>query len=271
MAISQNGSSASDYVDVEVSPILEIPFTVSAGSNRLMTVAYSARTVGKPIATMTFDGQSLVQAIGISGNTMDAEVWYLVAPNVTTEDVIVTLAGGGVFAFSGATVTCWDGVAQSSPVEDTDSISSVLATSLSFSALTTTTDGCLVIDAYSGNSQFPIMTAETNRLLIHDNPVSGQVGNSRILTKSPAGSVTMEWTAVAPSQCSLAGAAFKPFVEPASDFSGGNDNNILIGQPKFGSGGPSIGMGFNHHGALSYGNRSASLGRYRFGRGIYRP
>lgn len=220
MAITQSGSIVFADSISETNPALSFSLTVAAGSNRLLVVTYAGRSVSKSVSGITFDDVALEKAAGVSGNTMDAEVWYLIAPNVTTANVVVTLVAGGTFVYSAAAATVWNGVAQSSIVDDTDTNTTV-ANIISLSGLTTVTDACLVIDSIASNSFFPTMSAEANRTLLHD--FSGDTNGltqatSRILTKSPAGSVTMEWTLSGSTGVSLAGAAFKPASEaPAAD------------------------------------------------------
>lgn len=209
MAITLNGSVTHSYTETETSPIITLSHTVAAGSDRLLTVAYIGRSVSKAPTGITFGGVALTQGVAISGNTFDAEVWYLIAPAVSTANVVVTLAGGGTFAKSGIAVAGWDGVAQSSVVSDVDSSTSAASSSTGFSALTTTVDECLVIDAIISNSAALTMTAETNRSMLYDFALDVSAAVSYILPKSPAGAVTMNWTHGIQSD-SQAGIAFKP-------------------------------------------------------------
>lgn len=220
MAWTQDGATVKANLQVDPSPsnvALDFAFTVSAGSNRLLVVCYHGRSAGpKSVSTITRDGQSFTQAIAISGNTMDAEVWYLVAPNVGTANIVVTLVSGGTFVWSAATAMSWTGAKQTSPLDDTDSVTGAGLAAISFSALTSLTDDCLIVDAVAVNGA-TVMSAETDRVQQSDFTSDGLGAGASTIIKTSAGAVTMEWTQSA-ANASLAGVAFKPFVETPSNF-----------------------------------------------------
>lgn len=193
--------------------------TVSAGSNRLLVVSIEARH-DAIISGITFDDVPLTKAINISGPSfMQAEVWYLIGPNVTTANVVASYTASGTFQYLAGCAQSFFGVAQSSLVDDTDTNSSAAATAISLSGLTTVTDGCLIVDAVAWNGGATTMTAETNRTNTGMDQATWVVGSSRLVTKSPAGAVTMEWTNSGSVQVALAAAAFKPASEAPPEVS----------------------------------------------------
>jgi hypothetical protein len=211
MAITQVGTAVSAYNDVETAPALQFSLTPGGGTD-FIVVSYAGRSLSKSVFSITFGAQSFTQAVAISGNTMDAEVWYLVPVSLATANITVTLVGGGTFVNSGACAVCLSGVAQTLPIDDTDTATSGSADAITLSALTSTTDGCVIVDAVTFNSAVLLMTAETNRVEQANFTGTRALGASTIITKSPAGSVTMQWstTPAAGVSVSLAGVAFKP-------------------------------------------------------------
>ena len=106
-AASTNGSGTT----------ITIPsFTVSNVPNRLLVVGIS--TPDSASATgVTFDGQNFTKEIDVTqvgGANLGAnsEIWFLVAPNVTTADIVVTL-NSSALAVIGATL--YSGTDQSNP------------------------------------------------------------------------------------------------------------------------------------------------------------
>jgi hypothetical protein len=209
MAITFDATTNSSAV-AHASGVVTFSATVNSGSDRLLVVAAQARD--DSVAGVTFGGVALTNAVSrSSADGLYASVWYLIAPSVSTANVVITANTAAPTYLAGTAVSLF-GVAQSSLVDDTDSMETTGANP-AFSALTTATDGSAVVDSVASNhTGAPTMNAETNRtqrssFLTPDQ--SRGVGCSTIITKSPAGSVTMGWD-VGTNNSSYVGAAFKP-------------------------------------------------------------
>lgn len=92
-------------------------FIVTAADNRLLVVGISTKALSGSVTGVTFDGQNLTQEIQVaqaaaSTSGANSEIWYLVAPNVTTADIVVTF-NSSVQAVVGATL--YSHVDQSNP------------------------------------------------------------------------------------------------------------------------------------------------------------
>ena len=92
-------------------------FTVSAADDRLLVVGISTKKLSGSVTGVTFDGQNLTQEIQValaaaSTSGANSEIWYLVAPNVTTADIVVTF-NSSVQGVVGATL--YSHVDQSNP------------------------------------------------------------------------------------------------------------------------------------------------------------
>ena len=132
-----------------VASTLTFSHTVASGSNQLLIVATSAFDVtdtDRPVTSVTFNGVSLTQ-IASSDQTIQnitTELWYLVAPNVTTANVIVTFDGAN--AAASAVATNFTNVDQTTPIDvfetqsDGSSVSSYTITATTTVANTTIID-----------------------------------------------------------------------------------------------------------------------------------
>lgn len=207
MAITLDAASALASTTSSGDLPLTFNHTVSSGSDRLLVVAVMGRSIGMTVTGITFNGDALTLGKAVDADFNQAEIWYLLNPDVATGSVVVT-QNAGTFVYVAAYAISFFGVTQTSPEDDDDS-NNVNATSISLPALTTVTDACVVVDAVSQNAGGLTMTEETNRTQQVNSTPSGTVASSMILTKSPAGSVTMEWTSGSAQQC-MVGVAFKP-------------------------------------------------------------
>ncbi len=209
MAITLDAVSDSSAV-APVSGVVTFSATTNAGSNGVLTVAAASRTA--TIAGVTFNGHALTLAIeDVGSNGLYASVWYWVTPDVGTFNVVVT-ASNTTPDYVGACAISMFGV-DGTPVEASQALETTGANP-AFTSLTTLTDGSAVVDCMASNWDTPAtMNAETNRVQRANFLALSQnrgVGMSSIITKSPAGSVTMGWN-IASFNSAYVGAAFKPF------------------------------------------------------------
>jgi hypothetical protein len=188
--------------------------TVNTGSNKLLVVCVMARD-GNAISNVKWNtNEGLTKAIELlAGNGLIASLWYLINPTSATANVTITTSGQ---TFIGGVATSLFGVAQTTPLEDTDSLETN-GTDSSFAALTTTTDGCALVDGVSTNYTGTNLgkLAETNFLqraqFLANNGSGRDCLGGALVTKSPAGSVAMGWNLSAvPANGAHVGAAFKP-------------------------------------------------------------
>ena len=90
-------------------------YTTAAGSDRLLLVGISFRGSAVTTTGVTYNGDAMTLASSIS-NTGDAraELWQLVAPDVTTANIVATFSGTATSAVCGA--SSWTGVHQTTPI-----------------------------------------------------------------------------------------------------------------------------------------------------------
>ncbi len=136
-----------------------ISHTVSAASDRLLLV--SVITEGNENASgMTYNGVALTRAIrrdGGGANETSVEIWYLVAPDVGTFDLVVTFSGTSPF---GVTATNLTGVNQFTPIGTT--VGANAASGSPSINLTTTTYNSLIFGAVAKDNETTTFTPGAN-------------------------------------------------------------------------------------------------------------
>lgn len=192
--ITHNNSGNSGVTD-QSAGVLTFSATVNAGSNRILFVCATARD-GAALSAVTFNTtETLTLAIEKDGgNGLIASLWYRIAPTVTTANI--TIAGAGE-TFIGGVYTVLNGAKQTSPIEDTDTLEFNGANPVFSGGLVSATDLAAAIDCMQSNAtNSNTMNAETNRVEranLSPGTTGRLMGESTIITKSPAGSVTMGW------------------------------------------------------------------------------
>lgn len=225
MAITFDATSNSDGITPSGTPAaVAFNATVGAGSNRILILNVPARDDTIASVSSSLDG-ALIKAIDRnSADSLYASIWYLVAPSVGTHTITVTCAGNTPSFAAGIAVSLF-GVDQISPIEDTGSVETTGANP-TMSGLTSVSDNAAFIDCLACNFTVPAtMNAETNRVERASFLADSQgraVGVSTIVTKSPAGSVTMGWD-IGSNNSAYVGLALKPDGGPSRD-----DAAILI-------------------------------------------
>src|SRR6185369_12521975 len=201
--------------------------TVQPG-DAVLSVVDGNRAVGKTIASVVFNGsENLIRSAGTLGNTMGAEVWSLPNPTATTANVVITYTNGGTFLFDYAcartlTDTAW-------PVQSTATFTTADASSgIRLTGLTSTVDKSVFVDIAACNCGGLTMTPEANRILgLNAGP--SQAGSSAIVTKSPAGTDMMPWTAPA-VPATQAGVVYPPATWVMATLSGSaTDDGLPVG------------------------------------------
>lgn len=216
-AITLDGTPANSST---AATTLTFSATVGAGSNRLLALSVAARDIGggAPTSVKWLDGGAgtnlTVSANRNSGTGLYASVWYLVAPSVGTFNVEVASSS---CAWLAACAFSLQGVHQVTPLDHTaganDSTEVAGANVISLSSFSTTNDGCAIVDCCSSNQPLTAMTAITNRtewMRTDPGGAGDGAGASALITKSPAGSVNMEWDIEDGVNGCLAAMGFQP-------------------------------------------------------------
>lgn len=177
-----------------IAPVSGVTTFAATVNGDFLVVAGMARD--DTIATVTWKGSPLhFEVSKAASNGLYATIWAMAAPATGAGNVVITSTTTGPTYLAGGAISLL-GVAQSSYADDTDFLETNGANP-TLTGLTTVTDGAAVIDCLASNSTvIAAMNAETNRLSRASFLEANQgraVGASTIITKSPAGAVTMGW------------------------------------------------------------------------------
>lgn len=169
---------------------LTFSHTVSSGNNRLLLVGVSAEV---SVSTITFNGTSLTKLDDNDFGNYNS-VWYLIAPTVTTANVVVTFAGSGNL-YPCVIATNFTDVDQTTPNRAVSNSASNSNTGCTVSPTSQTGD--LVVDFLgkrsvgSGISNPTIGSGGTDRAYIN----AGSITDISLGTETGATtSTTMNWT-----------------------------------------------------------------------------
>lgn len=136
-------------------------YNVAAGADRLLAVMVSllrSNESGASVTGVTFGGVALTEAVNISGTSTSrsnyAGIWYLVAPNVSTADIVATANA----AMAGAIVAALTlyGVNQTTPKGVTLTASNTTNVVNLFSETGVTAGGLAVTVATANSNNTPM-------------------------------------------------------------------------------------------------------------------
>lgn len=176
-----------------VSGVLTFAATLGATTDFLAVTAHARDDT---VSGVTWNGVAMTKQVEkAASNGLYASIWTLAAPATGTHNVVITAVSTGPTYLAGSVIPLVT-VMQTAFSDDTDSLETNGANP-ALTGLTTVTDKTAVIDAFSSNSTvLASMNAETNRVSRSNFLEANQgraVGSSTIITKSPAGAVTMGW------------------------------------------------------------------------------
>jgi hypothetical protein len=185
--------------------------TIAAGSERLLVVRVANIDASVTVTNVTYGGVVLTAlhsaASGAGPSHVRASVWYLVAPAVSTANVVVTLsASTRVQGYS----TDLTGVSQTTPF---GTVATATGTNNAVSVTAAGASGDLMFDTAAAQGGAGTATAGASQ-----SPISGNTGPtaSDVLgmgsTKAGAPSVTLSWSMTASSPWVSIGVAIKQAV-----------------------------------------------------------
>jgi len=193
---------------------LTISHTTS-GTNRLMLVGVSIAhpSAAPPVSSVTYNGVSLgpVGSQATSDGFARIEIWSLVAPDLGTHDVVVTLSGTPSGATAG--VMTFTGVDQATPL---GAFASNLADSTAASVTVASVVNDLVFDTLvvESSTGFDLLpgAGQTERWDQFQAPAA----NGGASTEAGAASVAMTWTWATADKWALGGVSIRPAPAPTA-------------------------------------------------------
>lgn len=171
-------------------------YAVSSGSNRALVVTVAIETNSRTVSGITFNTSEAFTLKSTHTHTPGAgplfrvEIWHLVAPSVTTADIVISLSGGTA-KFSGG-VTQATGVDQTTPLGT--AVESGAATANPSVTVTDGATGDLVLDIL--HEAAGTATAGAGQTSRYDN-IGLEFYFTHGSTEPGASSVTMSWTMAA--------------------------------------------------------------------------
>jgi uncharacterized repeat protein (TIGR01451 family) len=161
------------------------------GANRLMVVGVSLNNSGNAGTTVTRIcyggtgaagcplGQSLTPAVRSEANNIRVEMWYVVAPTITTASVVITVNKSGSGNRLGVTagVITFTGVNGTSPIRAFNSAS---GNSSAASTTVTTANSDMVVDtvAVTNNTTITTPSPQTSQWNLASGTIGGNVGGA---------------------------------------------------------------------------------------------
>ena len=168
-----------------------------AGSDRILIVAVQVfddtSQAERTVSSVTYNGDALTRIDRKDEGNIAAELWYRIAPDTGTNNVVVTLGAANDFSIAGA--TSFTGVDQTNPINVTGTASGgLLEASV---AVTTLNDSCMAVDStvkYATNETLTVGSGQTSNYSTVRGSGFGIAGASSYELKTTAGAVTMNHT-----------------------------------------------------------------------------
>jgi len=145
--ITFDNSATNSVFSPQGSSLTISSFTVADNANKILIVSTGTYNGSPTVSGVTWNGasESFTKAVSLAGN-YDVEIWYLVNPTATTDDVVVTFSdstagnrGAGVYSFYN--------VDQTSPIGVTNTVVGGTTTSPN-GTITPTTEGSMIVDSF---------------------------------------------------------------------------------------------------------------------------
>ncbi len=206
MSITQIGSTVTDF-DNATPTSLTTSYTQAAGTDRALVVIVGTEA-DVVHSSVTFDGVALTLERNSLGTDRRISLWSLAAPNVTTANIVVTLASA---ADVGMVAHSWIEVKQSAPWSGSAANSGSSATP---SVVVPSVAGELVIDGFNHDNDGNDPAVGAGQVELADLQVVGdfRMGSSREDGAAP--NVTMDWSGMGISDWASVGGSLQPEAVP---------------------------------------------------------
>lgn len=208
---------------------ITISHTVASGSNRLLVVKSHVECNGtpanRPVTGITYNGDALTFANEISLTTSGSEddtveIWYMVAPDEGTFNVVTTWTGTVEGCVVG--VENYTGVKQTSPVDATADAANAATPGPANVNIVTTVADCMLISAAHDISSGGTLTVNSGQTQTYNVQNAGQLkaaGAYELVTT--ATTYNESWTTTSGNRDWLVNVvAFKPAVASSTTYSG---------------------------------------------------
>lgn len=171
-------------------------FDSGTGANRVLIVGFSnfdSNATDRQVSSVSYGGQALTKVANSVGDNATSnarsEIWYLIDPPTGSNNIAVTFAGANDITNSDYFYAVFTGVDQSTPINDSDNHQTTGGTQDRIT-LTTTVDGCVLIDVNNGDqgtSNYTVGAGQTELMNL-----SGATGLGSYKAVGAAGSYNMD-------------------------------------------------------------------------------
>lgn len=204
MSITQIGSTVTDF-DNATPTSLTTSYTQAAGTDRALVVIVG--TEGDVVhSSVTFDGVALTLERNSLGTGRRISLWSLAAPNVTTANIVVTLASA---ADVGMIAHSWQEVKQSAPWSGSAANS---GSSAAPSVVVPSAVDELVIDGFNHDNDGNNPVVGSGQVELADLAVVGDFRMASSREDGAAPNVTMDWSGMGVSDWASVGGSLQPEV-----------------------------------------------------------
>lgn len=204
MSITQIGSTVTDF-DNAMPTSLTTSYTQAAGADRTLVVIVGTED-NVVHSSVTFDGVALTLELNSVGTGRRASLWSLVAPNVTTANIVVSLASA---ADVGMIAHSWQDVNQADPWSGSAANSGSSATP---SVVVPSAVGELVIDGFDHDNDGNNPVVGAGQVELADLEIVGDFRMASSRQDGAAPNVTMDWSGMGVSDWASVGGSLQPAV-----------------------------------------------------------
>ncbi len=156
--------------------------------------------------SVTFDGVGMTLELNSVGSALRTSLWYLVAPNVVTANVVVSLASAADVA---VTITSWENVNQVTPFSAS---AANTGTGVSTSVTVASAVGELVIDGFAHNDDGAAPSVGAGQTLLSSFEITADYFNGCSFEAGAAPNVSMDWTGFASSDWAAVAGSLQPAI-----------------------------------------------------------
>jgi len=205
MAITYNSASSGNGT----STTLTFAHTVNAGDDRIIIVGTGVEAINasdyRAVSTITYDGDALTKIAHQDFPDRDrAELWYRLAPTVTTGNVVVTLTSNNIAGVAAGAITI-NGAKQQAPEASASGTGTGTTSSIT---ITTATNNAWVVEVAANSSSSTDQVPASSQDERYEDANNLRLNGSTIEVATAA-ETTLNWTIAASKAWGNIGASFE--------------------------------------------------------------
>lgn len=189
-------------------------FDSGTGSDRILVMGFSnfdTTAADRQVSSVSYGGDALTKvtnSVADNGTSNGrAEIWYKVAPKTGANNIVVTFAGANNITNSDYFYAIFNGVDQTNPINTSGNHTTTGGTQDRIT-LTTTVDGCMLVDVNNGDAGGQTLGAGQSSLM----DLNGSTGRGSYKLVAGAGSYNMDMNTVSNDNYAHGAIALAPVV-----------------------------------------------------------